>query len=660
MNVSLTRILAFRCMVSVLLCIFAMANKAPAATIVLEDIDSGTTSPTGDYRWLDIADQLYGATYRTNYNYTHANVTVTFESADTTLHGKLEASNLKPNFAYQLKLVGFPGTPSNEPIGFAGRWWQEEWNGSEWTNGQNLNNKGDGSFPNPNDDDYLSRRDTPDSTSPTGLKYRYTAYLVFDYFITDEAGNALLNFEANSSYHVLWKTSQQSRTSDDGTVKSRAFDADPSSEAYEDDYLSQVVSLFGEWERLPVGEVFLQPGNYVAQMVITEESFHGNGEFEGTWAGAMAADIEFRIVTPCKADVDNNRDVDGSDLALLTADFGRADCTDDCPGDFDMDGHVDESDLAVLALDFGRTDCPKPVPPPPFNQFNVGDSIGVGEAADETIGEAHPEVVWSTGYEPSDVVNSLNERFEAADTWGRYDENSAARNSIYNHAVSGAVMADFVTQANGIVAAASTTPSGKAGMVTIFLGSNDVCAPTLDAMTDPALFEAQYRAGLDVLKDSEVTKHAYIHVSSIPAIYWLWHAKRDYSWCRLIWSFVPCENLLANPVDDCVDDASRLDPDTDYDGDGNNCKRRKDFHREIRMTYNSILRNVLQEYIDDGSLPYAYFVDIFDIQFEDIHINGGDFLKGDCFHPSVEGHRLLADEQWCRWPWNPDDPLCMP
>ena len=84
MHFSLTRILAFRCMVAVLLCLFAMANKAPAATIVLEDIDSGTPSPTGDYRWLDIADQLYGATYRDNYNCNDYNdtqimVTVTFE-----------------------------------------------------------------------------------------------------------------------------------------------------------------------------------------------------------------------------------------------------------------------------------------------------------------------------------------------------------------------------------------------------------------------------------------------------------------------------------------------------------------------------------------------------------------------------------------------------
>ena len=29
-----------------------------------------------------------------------------------------------------------------------------------------------------------------------------------------------------------------------------------------------------------------------------------------------------------------------------------------CEGDFDYDGDVDGSDLAIFAADFGRTDCP--------------------------------------------------------------------------------------------------------------------------------------------------------------------------------------------------------------------------------------------------------------------------------------------------------------
>ena len=66
------------------------------------------------------------------------------------------------------------------------------------------------------------------------------------------------------------------------------------------------------------------------------------------------------LLPPCEGDFDNDGDVDGSDLAVFAADFGRTDCstTDPCEGDFDNDGDVDGSDLAVFAANFGRTDCP--------------------------------------------------------------------------------------------------------------------------------------------------------------------------------------------------------------------------------------------------------------------------------------------------------------
>lgn len=283
--------------------------------------------------------------------------------------------------------------------------------------------------------------------------------------------------------------------------------------------------------------------------------------------------------------------------------------------------------------------------PVPLNLFNIGDSIGEGEAADGTIGKFQHDTVWSTGYKPNDIVYSLNERFENFCPTSYY-ENNAVRDATFNHSVSGADMADFSTQANEVVSAAIASRSCKAGMVTILLGNNDVCASSLDAMTDPMVFEAQYRAGLDILAASTATKNAYIHVSSIPAIYWLWNAMREDNWCLFIWNWVPCENLLDNPANDCANGESRLKPDTIYEGDGENCVRRKLFHQKIRDIYNPILRDVLQEYIADGRLPNAYFVDIFDVQFGAEHINDGD-----CFHPSVEGHMLLAQKEWSRSPW---------
>jgi hypothetical protein len=342
-----------------------------------------------------------------------------------------------------------------------------------------------------------------------------------------------------------------------------------------------------------------------------------------------------------------------------------------CAGDFDADGDVDGRNLqelaagrkgvtaGFLAADFGRTACPS-LPAAPLNQFTIGDSIGEGEAADNTIGEMHHEAVWSTGYTAPDIVYSLNLCFEDAEPVV-YFENDSTRDATFNQAESGAVMADFANQADAVVAAAAGSPNvGAAGMVSVLLGNNDVCSATsIAALTDPVVldnFEQQYRTGLDVLAASPATRDAFIHVSGIPAIYWLWIAKRSRPLCRLIWIFVPCQILLDNPTtNDCDADIedSDLDPDTIHPGDGPVCVRRKQFHAAIRDDYNRILADVLLEYKADGRLPNAYFVDIFDFQFED-----GDVNNGDCFHPSIVGQDVLAGEEWCRSHWGATDSLC--
>ena len=291
----------------------------------------------------------------------------------------------------------------------------------------------------------------------------------------------------------------------------------------------------------------------------------------------------------------------------------------------------------------------------PMNQFNVGDSIGEGEAAEGTIGSANHQTVWSTGYAGGDSVNAMNERFEVTDPVA-YTENNSSRDDAFNQAISGSVMADFAPQAQAIASAVSSIPDGSAGMVTVLLGNNDVCADTLADMTDPGLFESQYRAGLDILASPVFNDMVNVHISGIPDIYWLWNAKRDNFWCRTFaWPFVPCQNLLSNAADDCASSTSREDPDTIYPGDGANCQRRKAFHAQIRDTYNPILRDVLAEYQANDMLVNAEYVDVFDVRFNSSHVNGGD-----CFHPSEAGHSLLAEKQWCSSKWGAEDQACSP
>ncbi len=45
-----------------------------------------------------------------------------------------------------------------------------------------------------------------------------------------------------------------------------------------------------------MGRVYLDPGNYTCQIILTEESFHGSaGNIAGHWAAAMEGHLEFDL-----------------------------------------------------------------------------------------------------------------------------------------------------------------------------------------------------------------------------------------------------------------------------------------------------------------------------------------------------------------------------
>ena len=110
----------------------------------------------------------------------------------------------------------------------------------------------------------------------------------------------------------------------------------------------------------------------------------------------------------CKGDLDNDGDVDGSDLAVFAADFGRTDCDTGppCEGDFDHDNDVDGSDLAIFAGDFGRTDCQAE-----SVYYYHNDHLGTPHKMTDVNGA----VVWSADYRPfgqADVtVNTVTNNF---------------------------------------------------------------------------------------------------------------------------------------------------------------------------------------------------------------------------------------------------------
>jgi hypothetical protein len=75
--------------------------------------------------------------------------------------------------------------------------------------------------------------------------------------------------------------------------------ADAASSAYDYNAGPVDVGVYAEIERLCDGETRLPPGNYDCRAVLTEESFHQSGSFEGNWAFAMACDdLQFEVLAP--------------------------------------------------------------------------------------------------------------------------------------------------------------------------------------------------------------------------------------------------------------------------------------------------------------------------------------------------------------------------
>jgi hypothetical protein len=230
-------------------------------------------------RFLDVSGRAYSERFISGFSYTdpkakRPRVNLEYLARGETFIGRLSAEGLKPNFAYQLKLRGVPADPvAFRRIGVLGRW----------------------EFP-------AERRNLTDAEyEAMPDKSPVRSYVLFDFFITDGHGRADKRLYADSSFHVLWNLGKQ-RAPDpsDGVVVHAPcrrpepwFYANPSA-------LLETHYVYGEAEkgqavpRPAPGAAFLPAGNYRAEFVLTEESFHHYGD-GGYWATVMAAPAEFEV-----------------------------------------------------------------------------------------------------------------------------------------------------------------------------------------------------------------------------------------------------------------------------------------------------------------------------------------------------------------------------
>jgi len=261
----------------------ALAQPCPPGSAELVPAIDVTTWPDAPFRWRDIDGNLYAAAYQDTYLYDHASVAIAFESCqDSVFAGFVSGANLKPNFAYQVKLVGKPegvwgpdgDDETNERIGYAGRWWRMTPNPGNST-----------------DEDHEAHKDDPD--------YIYEGYLLFDFFVTDRLGSADAGFATESSYHVLWWEHQRARGTCDSPVRWSSVVGHAADPAYDAEVGPVDVGIYAEIERLCEGETLLPAGSYNCRFILTEESFHQSGEGDGYWASVLKCDtLAFELSGP--------------------------------------------------------------------------------------------------------------------------------------------------------------------------------------------------------------------------------------------------------------------------------------------------------------------------------------------------------------------------
>lgn len=221
----------------------------------------------------------------------------------------------------------------------------------------------------------------------------------------------------------------------------------------------------------------------------------------------------------------------------------------------------------------------------------LGDSITRGFDACHPF-EDCPEVSWATGTRAG--VSSVSARLGAGTrTW--------------NLARSGAHVADLPRQAR---AAAAHHPA----MVTVLIGANDACAPTLGAMTTVADFRASFSRALSYLH--RALPGTQVLVASVPDLEHLWSVGRSDVVESQLWRLGLCPTMLSDP--DSTTPAATA---------------RRTAVRERVVAYNTVLSQECARYPRcryDGGAVFRF------------PFGTGQLSTWDWFHPNAAGQAELA------------------
>jgi lysophospholipase L1-like esterase len=231
----------------------------------------------------------------------------------------------------------------------------------------------------------------------------------------------------------------------------------------------------------------------------------------------------------------------------------------------------------------------------------LGDSLSRGFDACSHYGDC-TSVSWGTG--TSATVDSLATRL-AAGQGGR-------RPRVHNDARSGATVADLDRQV-------SLAIGQRPDLVTVLLGANDACRPSVDDMTSAADYAAALGGGLRRLADA--LPGATILVASVPDVPNLLPVAAGNETARFLWRAAgSCQSALADPQSKAVPALAR-----------------REVVRERIDEYDFALQTAcgrIDHCVYDGGALHAYQPTI------------GQLSALDYFHPSVVGLRELAATEW--------------
>jgi len=225
----------------------------------------------------------------------------------------------------------------------------------------------------------------------------------------------------------------------------------------------------------------------------------------------------------------------------------------------------------------------------------AGDSITL--AYNSASYGSFPQYSWATGNAPT--LNSMLQRLQVAS----------------GTAITGVNVAQLGANSSNLAGQVTSAIAAQADYLTVEIGANDACTPTVAAMTSEVDFRARIRAALAQFHSAKADNE--IFVASIPSLYRLWHVSKSKFSARLIWASAGlCQSMLANPSSITATDENR----------------RLSVQARVNA-YNAILA------AECAALARCTFDDytVANYVFSSTHISTADY-----FHPSIEGQRIMA------------------